>query len=63
MYICNYLLSINNHYEGVSLDYEELVEINNKFPQLFAPAFRLQQQLMAGYMVHGIPFFITINLL
>ena len=32
------------------IEYPELVEINKKFPRMFAPAFRLQQQLMFTYM-------------
>jgi len=36
--------------ETSKMDYEELKRLQGMFPKVFAPAFRLQQQLMRGYM-------------
>lgn len=36
--------------EASKLDFDELRRVQEKFPKLFAPAFRLQQEMMNGYM-------------
>ena len=37
-------------FAGTEFEFEEFQRIHNSFPRLFEPAFRLQQEMMIGYM-------------